>query len=89
MFHWSSLNALILAFHPIPSHFIPVFPSLSTGVLLLGAAQSEDVDVLWGISPDPFPFQSPLKEMQVSQSVSQSVSQPVCFLVNRGVYLSL
>lgn len=36
------------------------------GILLLASSQTEDIDVLWGISPDPFPFQSPLKEMQVT-----------------------
>lgn len=36
------------------------------GILLLASSQTEDIDVLWGISPDPFPFQSPIKEMQVT-----------------------
>ncbi|XP_074610935.1 nuclear pore complex protein Nup155-like [Acropora palmata] len=36
------------------------------GILLLASSQAEDIDVLWGISPDPFPFQCPLKEMQVT-----------------------
>lgn len=36
------------------------------GISLMAASQSEETDVLWGISPDPFPFQSPLKEMQVA-----------------------
>jgi len=35
---------------------------------LMAASQTEETDVLWGISPDPFPFQSPLKEMQVTSS---------------------
>ncbi|XP_015777297.1 PREDICTED: nuclear pore complex protein Nup155-like [Acropora digitifera] len=38
----------------------------SPGILLLASSQAEDIDVLWGISPDPFPFQCPLKEMQVT-----------------------
>lgn len=36
------------------------------GITLMAASQTEEIDVLWGISPDPFPFQSPLKEMQVT-----------------------
>jgi len=36
------------------------------GISLMAASQTEETDVLWGISPDPFPFQSPLKEMQVT-----------------------
>ena len=36
----------------------------------MAASQSEESDVLWGISPDPFPFQTPLKEMQVTSSRS-------------------
>lgn len=32
----------------------------------MAASQTEDMDILWGISPDPFPFQTPLKEMQVT-----------------------
>ena len=39
-----------------------------SGISLMAASQSEEIDVLWGISPDPFPFQSPLKEMQVITS---------------------
>ena len=31
----------------------------------MAASQTEDMDVLWGVSPDSFPFQTPLKEMQV------------------------
>jgi len=38
----------------------------------MAASQSEETDVLWGISPDPFPFQSPLKEMQVNNVVANS-----------------
>ena len=41
---------------------------VSSGISLMAASQSEETDVLWGISPDPFPFQSPLKEMQVTTS---------------------
>lgn len=36
------------------------------GISLLASSQTEEIDVLWGVSPDPFPFQSPLKEMQVT-----------------------
>lgn len=36
------------------------------GISLMAASQTEDMDVLWGISPDSFPFQTPLKEMQVT-----------------------
>ena len=36
----------------------------------MAASQTEDIDVLWGISPDPFPFHSPLKEMQVTATNS-------------------
>ncbi|KAM7443523.1 hypothetical protein ABFA07_007737 [Porites harrisoni] len=36
------------------------------GISLLASSQTEEMDILWGISPDPFPFQSPLKEMQVN-----------------------
>ena len=32
----------------------------------MSGSETDDRDVLWGISPDPFPFHSPLKEMQVS-----------------------
>ena len=40
------------------------------GISLLASAQTEEMDVLWGVSPDPFPFQSPLKEMQVRTEIS-------------------
>ena len=41
--------------------------------LLVAASQTEESDNLWGISSDPFPFQSPLKEMQVRSKITLSV----------------
>jgi hypothetical protein len=39
---------------------------LIEGISLLASSQTEDTDVLWVTSADPFPFQTPLKEMQVN-----------------------
>ncbi|XP_031566645.1 nuclear pore complex protein Nup155-like [Actinia tenebrosa] len=36
------------------------------GISLLASSRTEDTDVLWVTSANPFPFQTPLKEMQVT-----------------------
>ena len=38
----------------------------------MASSQTDNMDVLWGISPEPFPFQSPLKEMQVRGAGEES-----------------
>ena len=52
----------------------------------MAASQTEEIDVLWGISPDPFPFQSPLKEMQVTTSSNQIFSS-FCYQPSSNVLL--
>ena len=50
---------------PLHNKIIPHFDIFISGTTILTASVNEDVECLWCLSDETFPFQTPLKETQV------------------------